>query len=74
MRGLQIGGTTTIVIDGDELGTAPRLLLPFPAQQQLKPGSTKNQATFDVTLDGTVQPGYHHLRVVTDEDRERHRC
>ncbi len=67
LRGLQIGGTTTLIIDGDEFGTAPRLLLPFPAGQQLKPGSTKNQASFDVTLDGTVEPGYHHLRVVTDD-------
>ena len=25
------------------------------------------QATFDVTLDGDVEPGYHHLRVATDD-------
>jgi hypothetical protein len=67
LRGLQIGGTTTLVVDGDDLGTAPRLLLPFPARQQLKPGATKTQATFDVTLEGDVEPGYHALRVVTDE-------
>jgi hypothetical protein len=70
LRGLQIGGTTTLVIDGDELGAAPRLLLPFPARQQLKPASAnapKTQATFEVTLDGDVEPGYHHLRLVTDD-------
>src|SRR5260370_1308849 len=67
MRGLQIGGTTTLIVYGDDLGTAPRLLLPFPADQKLKPGSTKVQATFDVTLDGNAEPGYHHLRVVTDD-------
>jgi hypothetical protein len=67
LRGLQIGSTTTIVIDGDDFGPTPRLLLPFAAKQQLKPGSTKVQATFDVTLDGDVEPGYHHLRVVTDD-------
>ena len=50
VRGLQVGGTTTLVIDGDEFGKEPRLLLPFPAQQQLKKGSTDKQATFDVTL------------------------
>jgi hypothetical protein len=66
VRGLQIGGTTTLVVDGDDLGTAPRLLLPFPAKPQLKPGSTDKQATFDITLDGDVQPGYSHLRLVTD--------
>ncbi len=67
LRGLQIGGTTTLVVDGDEFGTAPRLLLPFAARQQLKPGTTKNQATFDVTLAADVEAGYYQLRVVTDE-------
>ncbi len=67
LRGLQIGGTTTLVVDGDELGTAPRLLLPFPANAQLKADSTKTQAAFDVTLDGAVEPAYVHLRIVTDE-------
>src|SRR4051812_16927380 len=67
VRGLQIAGTTTITLDGDDLGTAPRLLLPFPAKQQLKPGATKTQAVFDVTLEGDIEPGYHHLRVLTDE-------
>ena len=66
VRGLQIDGTTTLIVDGDDLGTAPRLLLPFPANQQLKPGATATQATFDVTLERTVEPGYYHLRVVTD--------
>jgi hypothetical protein len=66
VRGLQIGATTTLTIDGDELGTAPRLLLPFPAKQTLKPGATPKRAVFEVTLDGTVQPGYHNLRVVAE--------
>src|SRR5437899_2181151 len=66
IRGLQSGGTTTLVIDGDDLGAAPRLLLPFAARQDRKPKSTEKQATFDVTLGNDVQPGYHHLRVVTD--------
>jgi hypothetical protein len=66
VRGLQIGSTTTIVVDGDDLGTAPRLLLPFPSQVKPKPGSNDKQATFEVNLDGNVQPGYYHLRVVTD--------
>ena len=57
VRGLRVGGTTTLVIDGDDLGTTPRLLLPFAAKQTLKPGSTDKKATFDVTLDGEVTPG-----------------
>src|SRR5262245_40761146 len=66
IHGLQVAGTTTFTIDGDDLGSAPKLLLPFPAKQILKPGSTDKQATFEVTLDGAVAPGYHHLRVVAD--------
>jgi hypothetical protein len=66
IRGLQVGGTTTIVLDGDDLGTAPRLLLPFPVKSEMKKGSTDKQATFDVTLGGDVVPGYYHLRIVTD--------
>lgn len=65
LRGLQVGGTTTIVCDGDEFGQAPRLLLPFPAQQLVKKGATAKQATFDVTLAADATPGYHHLRLVS---------
>ncbi len=64
LRGLRAGGTTGIVIDGDDLTGAPRLLLPFPAQTQLKKGTDK-QAAFDVTLPAEVVPGYYHLRVTT---------
>ncbi|MDB5306293.1 MAG: hypothetical protein JWO38_495 [Gemmataceae bacterium] len=66
VRGLQVGGTTTVVVDGDDLGKAPRLLLPFPAKQTLGPKSTDKQAAFDVALDATVAPGYYHLRVATE--------
>lgn len=66
IRGLQIGGTTTVILDGDDLGKAPSLLFPFPAKQTLHPKNTDKQATFDVSLPDDVTPGYHHLRVVTD--------
>src|SRR5262245_7563852 len=52
IRGLQVGGTTSLVINGSELGASPRLLFNFPAKQELKPGGSANRATFDVTLDG----------------------
>jgi hypothetical protein len=65
VRGLQIAGTTTVVVDGDDLGTAPRLLLPFPAQQQLQPGGADKRAAFAVTLGADIEPGYYQLRVVT---------
>jgi hypothetical protein len=66
VRGLQVGGTTSVVIDGDQLGGNPRLLLPFPAKCTLKAGNTEKKLTFDVALDADVTPGYHHLRVVRD--------
>jgi hypothetical protein len=66
IRGLKVGGTTTLTIDGDELGKTPRLLLPFAARQTLKPGATDKKAAFDVALDAGVEPGYYHLRVATE--------
>src|SRR5688572_9308840 len=66
LRGLQVGGQTTLVIDGDGLGTEPRLLLPFDAKQELKGKATDKQATFLVTLPADVPAGYYHLRVATD--------
>ena len=65
VRGLQAGGTTALVIDGDDLGTTPRLLLDFPAKQTLKPGGNDRRAAFDVSLD-EVPAGYYQLRVVSD--------
>ncbi len=56
IRGLRVGGTTSLVLDGDDLGKAPRLLLPFAATQVLKPGSTDKRAAFDVTLDPSGRP------------------
>src|SRR4051794_31959469 len=66
-HGLRIGGTTTLVVDGDALGTAPRLLLPFTARQRLKPSTRKDQATFAVTPGGEVEPGYYNVWLVTPE-------
>jgi hypothetical protein len=66
LRGLQVGATSTLVVDGDDLGTAPRLLLPFPATVTLKPGNTDKQATFDVTPAADAVPGYHHLRLAAE--------
>src|SRR5262245_23477583 len=65
VRGLKTNGTTTITVSGDELGKAPKLLLPFAAKQTLKTGNTDKQAVFDVTLESAT-PGLHHLRVITE--------
>ena len=65
VRGLQTNGTTTVTVTGDDLGKTPKLLLPFPAKQALKPGNTDKLVVFEVTLEATT-PGLHHLRIVTD--------
>ncbi|HEV3387320.1 MAG TPA: hypothetical protein VG097_21050 [Gemmata sp.] len=66
VRGLQVGGATTITVDGDDFGKAPKLLLPFPSKQTLKQGSTDKQATFEVSLDDAIMPGLYHLRLATE--------
>jgi hypothetical protein len=65
-RGIEIGAMTTLVVDGDDLGTAPRLLLPFPARQQLQAGATDKRATFEITPEAAVPPGYYQLRIVAE--------
>jgi hypothetical protein len=66
LRGLQIGSTTTLAIDGTELGPEARLLLDLPvAKAELKPGGTANRVEFDVSLDAQVAPGIYLLRVAS---------
>lgn len=67
LRGLQIGGTTTLTVDGSDLGAHPRLLFSFPVQQKLLPGATDRKASFEVTVGSDVPAGFHHLRVVSDQ-------
>jgi len=67
VRGLQVGEKTTLILDGDDLGTSPKLLLPFPATQTLLPKNTPKQATFEVTANAAVVPGFYPMAVVTDQ-------
>lgn len=66
VRGLTVGGATTLTVDGDDLGTEPRLLLPIPAKADLAPKATDKQAVFTVTLPAEVTPGFYQLRVQND--------
>jgi hypothetical protein len=66
IRGFEIGAPTTIIVDGDELGTTPKLLLPFAARQELKPGATDKRATFEVVPDATTIPGIYQFRIVAE--------
>jgi hypothetical protein len=66
VRGLTAGGTTTLVVDGTNLESNPRLLLSVPIARQEAKALTKKQTQFDVTLPADVPPGIHQLWVVTD--------
>lgn len=65
-RGLQIGGTTTVVVEGADLLPDAKLLLPFPAAQQtLRAGGTPQRVEIEVTLDDAAVPGIVPVRVAS---------
>ena len=64
LRGLQIGGTTSLTIEGSELGPDTQIVLPVPiAKQQIKPSATDDSATIEIALDPAAVPGIYPLRV-----------
>lgn len=66
LRGLQIGGTTTLTLQGFELGADARLIAPFAmAKQEVLAGATAQKTQLAVTLDGSVSPGIYAVRVAT---------
>jgi len=65
LRGLQLGGSVALVVEGSELLPEPKLLLPIPVQQELKPGAKANRLEFTVTLAADAQPGIYPLRIAT---------
>lgn len=65
VRGLRTNGATTVTVNGDDLGKAPKLLLPFAAKQTLKPGNTDKKASFEIELKDAT-PGLYQLRVLTE--------
>jgi hypothetical protein len=63
-RGLQIGASTLLTIDGADLIPEPRVLLPLSlAGQTLKDGATANRIQIEVTLPANVRPGMYSLRI-----------
>jgi hypothetical protein len=63
-RGLRIGATTTVAIDGADLLPDSRLLLPLAvAKQSVKPESTANRLLIDITLAKDLAPGHYLLRL-----------
>jgi hypothetical protein len=66
LRGLQSGGTTSLVIDGSELAPEARIMLGIPgAQATIKPSSTATRLEVDVAVDGQTAPGIYLLRVAS---------
>ncbi|MBC8356731.1 MAG: hypothetical protein H8E66_32550 [Planctomycetes bacterium] len=68
LRGFQIGGTTTVTIQGTELLPAPKLTVGIPVEKQsVVEGSTATNLTLDVTLANDVSPGLYNLRVASEK-------
>lgn len=66
VRGLTIGGETTLVVDGAELLPEPRLVTDLPlAAQAVAENPTDARVTFRVTLAPQATPGVYHLRVAS---------
>lgn len=64
LRGLRIGETTTVVIDGAELSQDTQVILDAPlARQEVKPGATDKRVEIELTLDGQARAGLYALRV-----------
>ncbi len=67
VRGMRIGGPTTIVVDGADLLPNPRLVMTQPiASQSVKPTSTATRLEIEVVLDAAVEPGLQSLYLATD--------
>jgi hypothetical protein len=62
--GVQIGATTVLTIDGDNLLPEPRIVLPAPiVKQVLRPKGTANRIAIEITLDRAALPGLYNLRL-----------
>lgn len=67
VRGLRVGGPTTVIIDGSDLLPNPRIVLSQPiASQSVKPTSTATRLEIDVVLDASAEPGLQSLYLATD--------
>jgi hypothetical protein len=67
LRGLQIGGTTKLTVEGADLLPSPHIILPVSiASQVVQPGATANRVEIAVTLPRGLGPGMTQLRLATD--------
>ena len=65
-RGLRVGATTRVVVEGTDLLPEPRLLLPIPIEEQsVEPGATAQRVEFVIALDKATPSGIYPLRVAS---------
>lgn len=67
-RGLQTGGSTLVVLRGQNLLPDPQIVAPFAiASQTVKEGATAEQVQIEVAVAGDVPPGLYQIRLATPE-------
>lgn len=68
LRGLQIGGTTTLVVEGTELLPNPVFVAPFPiASQSIKGNPQSKRIEIDVQIPAETTPGLFQVRVANSK-------
>ena len=68
VRGLQIGATTIMTIEGSELLASPSIVLPFEVTQKMTDSPAQNNnVQIAVTVGESVQPGIYPMRVVNSK-------
>jgi hypothetical protein len=66
LRGLQIGGSTTLVLNGNDLLPNPVLVASFPiSAQTVKPDAKRNRIELEVQVAPNATPGIYQIRVAT---------
>lgn len=67
LHGLQIGKTTTLVINGQNLGPQASVTLPIEQfRQTIRPESNENRLVVELTVPAETPAGFYPLRVQTE--------
>lgn len=68
LRGFQIGGMTTVTLQGSDLLPAPKLIVGVAIEKQtVVQGSTATNLTLEVTLGKDATPGLYNLRIANEK-------
>ena len=67
IRGMQIGGTTTLTFSGRKLLPNPRVVFSVPmVKQVVRPNPAANRVEIEITLDDRAKPGLYNLWLAND--------